>query len=215
VPRVVIIGAGAHAREVAEILRRQPVSNSAAEVLGYVDEYGPLHGQERDGLPVLGDWNWFADVDREEIRVICAVGQPDRCRELVARARSLGLEFCNAISPLAYVSPRSHLGVGVTLFPHVFVSTNARIDDHCVLNVATTVSHDSHLHAYSIVSPGVHIAGNVTLGEGCFIGIGASIIQQCSIGEATIIGAGATVVGDLEAHVTAVGVPARVIKRRV
>jgi acetyltransferase-like isoleucine patch superfamily enzyme len=61
----------------------------------------------------------------------------------------------------------------------------------------------------------VHIAGNVTLGEGCFIGIGASIIQQCSIGEATIIGAGATVVGDLEAHVTAVGVPARVIKRRV
>jgi acetyltransferase-like isoleucine patch superfamily enzyme len=62
------------------------------------------------------------------------------------------------------------------------------------------------------INPGVHLAGNVTVGEGCYIGMGANVIQGINIGPWSIIGTGAAVIRDIPPHVTAVGVPARVIK---
>jgi len=50
------------------------------------------------------------------------------------------------------------------------------------------------------------------IGEGCYIGMGANVIQGITIGPWSIIGAGAVVIRDIPPHVTAVGVPARVIK---
>jgi acetyltransferase EpsM len=44
--------------------------------------------------------------------------------------------------------------------------------------------------------------------------MGTHVIQRRSIGSWTVIGAGAAVVHDIPANVTAVGVPARVIKTR-
>ena len=66
-----------------------------------------------------------------------------------------------------------------------------------------------HVH----ISPGAHLAGNVRVGELSHIGIGASIVQGIRIGKGVIIGAGAAVIDDIPDHVTAVGVPAKVIKR--
>jgi acetyltransferase EpsM len=54
----------------------------------------------------------------------------------------------------------------------------------------------------------------VNVGEGCYIGMGANVIQGKSIGDWTVVGAGAAVVTDLPANVTAVGVPAAVVKER-
>jgi sugar O-acyltransferase (sialic acid O-acetyltransferase NeuD family) len=210
--KIVIIGAGGHAREVAEILRHQGQVEPGISVIGFIDENTQSCGEMHDGVPVLGDWSWFDEVDRNHIRVISAVGSPDACRHLVWRARELGLAFASAISPLAHVSPRAHLGEGVTLFPNVTVNTGAYIGDHCILNVGATVSHDAKVGEYTNVNPGARIAGNVTIGAGCYIGMGADIIHQVSVGADTIVGAGAAVVRDLGANVTAVGVPARVIK---
>jgi acetyltransferase-like isoleucine patch superfamily enzyme len=53
----------------------------------------------------------------------------------------------------------------------------------------------------------------VKMGEGVDLGTGASVIQGKQIGEWSVIGAGAVVTQDIPAHVTAVGVPCRVIKR--
>jgi sugar O-acyltransferase (sialic acid O-acetyltransferase NeuD family) len=212
--KIVIIGAGEHAREVAEIFCHQGQVEPGITVIGFIDEDAHSCGEIHDGVPVLGDWSWFDRVDRNRTRVISAVGSPDACRHLVRKARQLGLSFVSAISPLAHVSPLAHLGEGVTLFPNVIVNTGARIGDHCILNVGVTVSHDATVGEYTNVNPGARIAGNVTIGAGCYIGMGADIIHQVSVGADTIVGAGAAVVRDLEANVTAVGVPARVIKWR-
>ena len=52
------------------------------------------------------------------------------------------------------------------------------------------------------------------LGDGVFLGAGAKIIGAVRIGDFVRIGANAVVVDDVPAHCTAVGVPARVIRRR-
>lgn len=212
--RVVIIGAGGHGREVAEILRHQERQGNGSPVLGFIEDDAKLHHQVINDLPVLGDWSWFATVDRSEIAVICAVGLPHLRKHLVERAKSSGLLFTNAISPLAYLSPEAKLGEGLMIFPHSFVSTGSSIGDHSIINAGATVSHDTKIGRYGTINPGVHLAGNVLIGEGCYLGIGSSVIHSVSVGAWTTIGAGAAVIRDLPDNVTAVGVPARVIKTK-
>ena len=211
--RVVIIGSGGHAREVAEILVHGVGLGPRFDILGFIDEDPAMFNRTRDGFPVLGDWSWFDGRTDDDLHLICAVGTPQITRRLVERAQTLRLPFVRAVSPLAHVSPHAIIGEGAILFPHVVVNTGARVGDHCTLNLSTTISHDASIGRYSNVNPGVHIAGGVRVEEECYIGMGASIIQYCSIGARSVVGAGAVVVGNLESDVTAVGVPARAIKR--
>lgn len=212
--RVVIIGAGGHGREVADILRHQARSDGEIEALGFADDNRDLHGQNLDGLPVLGDWSWFEGADRKDIAVVCAVGSPQVCRRLVERARGIGLSFASVISPLAQISSYARLGEGVTIFPNVIINTGVFVDSHSILNVGVVVSHDATVGPYSNINPGAQLAGNVTIGEGCYIGMGSNVIQGRSIGAWSVVGAGAVVIHDLPDNVTAVGVPAKTIETR-
>jgi len=211
-PKVVIIGAGGHAREVLEILLACRAKGEDVEPLGFIDENPENHGRTLDGFPVLGDFRWFEGVDLDEVRVICAVGTPRICRRLVQKARDMGLHFTSAISPQALISPNARIGQGVNIFPNVVVSTGVVVGDHVTLNVSVTLSHDTVVEDFCNINPGVHLAGNVTVGEGCYIGMGTNVIQGITIGPWSIVGAGAAVIRDIPPHVTAVGVPARVVK---
>lgn len=212
--QIVIIGAGGHGREVADIARHQAQAHKTVEVLGFIDDNRDLHGQSQDGLPVLGDWSWFESADLKDVTIVCAVGSPPVCRRLVERANALGLSFASVISPLAHISPLARLGRGVTVFPNVVVNTGAFVDSYSILNIAATVSHDVTVGRYCNINPGVHLAGNVMIGEGCYVGMGTNVIQGRTVGAWSVIGAGAAVIRDLPAGVTAVGVPAEIIKRR-
>ena len=212
--RVVVIGAGGQGREVADILRHQARADGQIEPLGFVDDNRDLRGRRLDSLPVLGDWSWFEGAAREDLAVVCAVGSPGICRRLVERARAMGLSFASAISPLAHISPFARLGEGVTIFPNVVINTGAFVDSYSILNVAVVVSHDATVCRHSNINPGAHLAGNVTIGEGCYVGMGTNVIQGRSIGAWSVIGAGSVVTRNLPPNVTAVGVPAKIIKTR-
>jgi serine O-acetyltransferase len=53
------------------------------------------------------------------------------------------------------------------------------------------------------------------IGNGVFIGAGAKIIGDVRIGDGARVGANAVVVDDVPAHTTVVGIPARIVRRRV
>jgi sugar O-acyltransferase (sialic acid O-acetyltransferase NeuD family) len=209
---VVIIGAGGHGREIADIVKQQAAQDSGLSLLGFIDDDPNLNGRILDGVPVLGDWRWFSGVDRKEVAVVCGVGSPRVCQALTTRASELGLAFANAISPLAFAASSALLGKGVVMFPNTVLSVDCVLSDYCVVNVGATISHDTKIGRYSNINPGARLAGNVTVGEGCYIGMGANVIQGISIGEWTVVGAGAVVTKDLPDLVTAVGVPASIIK---
>jgi len=214
VPKVVIIGAGGHARETLEILLHAREEGEDVDPIGFIDENPANHGRIIDGFPVLGDFQWFEDANLSEIRVICAVGKPKLAQQLVRKSKEMGLQFINAISPAAHISPKARIGKGVIIFPHVVISTGVIIEDFVTLNVAVTVSHDTIVGKYSNINPGAHLAGNVKIDEGCYVGMGANVIQGISIGRWSVIGAGAVVIEDIPAGSTAVGVPAKVIKNK-
>lgn len=210
--RVVIIGAGGHAREVAEILRHQAREGAGPRLLGFVVDDPENHGAEVGGLPVLGDWSWFDAADPAGLSVICAVGLPQARKRLTERASARRLPFASAVSPLAYLSREAEVGQGAMVFPHSFVSAGSSIGDHAVVNVGASVSHGARVGRYGTLGPGARLAGNVSVGEGCYLGICSSVIERVTIGGWATVGGGACVTRDLPGDVTAVGLPARVVK---
>ena len=51
-----------------------------------------------------------------------------------------------------------------------------------IINTSAFVDHDCVLADGVHISPGVHLAGGVTIGERSWIGIGASVRQLVSVG---------------------------------
>lgn len=204
---IVLIGAGGHAREVAEIIAHSQRERGTPGLRGFLDQSSELHGRDLDGFPVLGDINWLRE-HADEVGVIVTIGNNVVRKRVAEEARTLGASFANAISPLAHLSQRCQMGEGVMVFPGVVVSTNTVVGHHVILGTHSGVSHDSVVGDYGFLCPGARITGGVTLGEGVMLGTNSCIIPCKSVGSWSTVGAGGAVVRDLPGGVTAVGVPA-------
>jgi serine O-acetyltransferase len=101
--------------------------------------------------------------------------------------------------------PCAKIGIGV-IFDHatgIVIGETAVVGDNCSLFHNVTLGN----------------TGKVTgdrhpkLGNGVVVGAGSLILGNIKIGSGTKIGAGSVVVSDLPENVTAVGVPAKIVKR--
>jgi sugar O-acyltransferase (sialic acid O-acetyltransferase NeuD family) len=212
--RVVVVGAGGHGREVAEIVTQAHRAGTGPSLAGFVDDRADLWGTALDGVPVRGGWEWLAEQVRGDLGVTVAVGRPAVTRALCERAVALGFHLVPAVSPLATVSPLASVGPGAVLFPHVSVHTGARIGAGVTLNVGSSVSHDAVVGDYANVNPGARLAGSVTVGEGAYVGMMAAVLQGVAVGAGATVGAGAVVLRDVPAGMTVVGVPAGPVRAR-
>lgn len=209
---LLVIGAGGH----------------GAEVAAYAHDMGtPVAGAIDDGRPV-GPWHITSIVgglndlpalcrDHDEVRYITAFGSNTVRRKVVRKIEALGV---GKLLPFtlrhgsAWTGAGVVVGEGTLLAPNTLVTTRSVIGMHCILNVKASVSHDCTVGAFCNVNPNATIAGDVRLGEGCYIGAGATVLEKRTIGAWTVVGAGAVVTTDLPEGVTAVGVPARIIRRQ-
>ena len=62
------------------------------------------------------------------------------------------------------------IGEGVVVCAGSILTVNIVVEPHAQINLDCTVGHDAVIGAYSTLSPGVHISGNVTLEPYTFIG---------------------------------------------
>lgn len=215
---VVVFGAGGLAREVAWLLetpgtRLQWTDGQVAPgitVVGHLDDRADLHGAQVNGRTILGGSDWLAG--RPGHAVIVAVGDTGARRSIVDRLRRVGATFPAAVAHGTIVGDQSTIGEGSIILPGVVMTTNARIGDFVLLNPQVSISHDSVVGNYCSLGPGVRLAGNVQVGEGSDLGTGASAIPGVRIGRNVVLGAAACVVRDLPDNVTAIGVPARVVR---
>lgn len=210
---VVILGAGGMARELFWLFLEANAEKRQWNVLGFLDDKPQLEGAVICDSPVLGKMDWLERNTCRDVHLICSAGDPHARRILAERGTELGYRFCNAIHPSARLSQWVELGAGTIVTAGCVVTTHIRLGAHALVNLNTTIGHDSVIGAYCNINPGCRISGSVTLGDGVYFGTGAVIIQGKNVGEWTTIGAGAVVTSDIPAHVTAVGVPCRIVKQ--
>ncbi len=202
--RVVLLGAGGHARAVLDALLAQ----GGCEVIGLLDDNPELHGREVFGYRVLGPTEAAGDVGATHF--VAAVGENNRVRaKLYERGLAAGLSPWPVIHPAAVISPRAEIGPGIQALPGAIVVAGACIGENVVLNTACSVDHDCQIGDHVFIAPGARLGGNVAVGRFVLIGIGAAVLPGRAIGEGSIVGAGAVVTRDIAPGVVAYGVPAR------
>lgn len=209
--KLVIIGAGGHARVVADILR----ATGAHQIVGFVAP-PRLPFELVSGLPLLGSIEDLAALKARHPFEGAALGVGDNAQRALAYAAVLaaGLEPVSAVHPAAVVCGGVVLGRGVVLAAGAILGTEARLGNDVIVNTGATVDHQCVLADHVHVSPGAHLGGRCSVGAETWIGIGATVIQDLTVGHHVTLGAGATLLSDTPNRVVMVGTPARVIKRK-
>ena len=216
---LVIIGAGGLAREFHDVVEAvNAVEESAGReeafrFLGFVDAHPTAETLLQRRGPVLGGDEILANLD-SATQYIIAISNTSVRGKLDELASSLGLHATILIHPAATVGRHDNVfGPGTVICANATVTTNVNFGRHVHVDRNVAVGHDTTIDNYVSVFPGATVAGSVDIQSGVTLGSGSCVIQGIRIGAHSIIGAGAVVVRDIEAHVTAVGSPAKAIVR--
>lgn len=196
--KVILVGAGGHAKVIADI-----VLKSGDQLLGFLDD-DPTKTFVL-GYPVLGrieDWEKFS----KEAKFLLAIGN-NHVRE--ALAETLKVDWYTAIHPSAQIGIDVVIGEGNAVMANAVINPGARIGKHCIVNTAAVVEHDNQIEDYVHVSVGARLGGTVQIGRASWIGIGAVVKNNVMICSDCLVGAGAVVVKDLFEPGVYIGTPAR------
>ena len=209
---IVIVGSGGLGREVKWLIDECNREQKRWNFLGWISNEEP--GTVIAGYPILGTEEWILQR-KKEIDVAIAIGNGPRRNRVVSYLGDKDfISYPVIISPSAEMSDSVVLGRGSIITAKSILTVDIKAGEFFFCNLACTVGHDCVIGDYVTLNPGVNLSGNVELGDFVTIGTGAAVIQGLFIGEHTIVGAGASVIRDIEANVTAVGVPARPITKK-
>lgn len=210
--RIVVIGAGGHARVVIDAARaagHQVVgifardAQTGAEVLGC-----PVLGRDDEAEKILGRMTGQVDS------AVVAIGDNHVRATVVSRLSEAmpQVAFATVVHPSAIISPTARIGDGAVVLAGAVVGVGASVGRHCIINTMASVDHDNQIEDFASVAPGAVLGGTVRVGTRTAVCLGARVIQGISIGSDAVIGAGATVVRDISDRVVVMGTPARVVR---
>jgi sugar O-acyltransferase (sialic acid O-acetyltransferase NeuD family) len=204
---LLIIGAGGHARVVADALLQRGVA-----IAGLV---APARRGDVFGLPLLGDDDALGALVRRGLRrAVLGIGDNHRRRRAGDLARAAGLALACVCHERAILGRDVALGAGAVVLAGAVINAGARLEEGVLINSLALIEHDAAVGAYAHVAPGARILGGAVIGSGALIGAGAVVLPGMRIGEEAVIGAGAVILADVPAGVLAAGVPGRVRRRR-
>jgi sugar O-acyltransferase (sialic acid O-acetyltransferase NeuD family) len=198
-PPLYVVGAGGHAKVIADIL-----IESGRPPVAFLDE-APQHNSVL-GISVIRG----LEIPEPNAAVLIAIGDNFLREKIAARFTA----FAVAIHPSARVSRHAEIGPGTVVMAGAVINPGTRVGSHCVINTLASVDHDCLISDFAHVAPGATLGGNVRVGTGSMVGLGANIVHGRAIGAHSVVGAGSTVVDDIPDNVVAFGVPARVVRPR-
>lgn len=204
--RFILIGDSGHSKVIADCI----TSNGNQVIAKLDDKY--THQFEEEAI-VKGPLSLLHQFLDEDVKVIIAIGSNTIRQMIVQKLNLADCYYGKAIHKSAIISKSVTIGHGTVVMPSAIINADTKIGNHCIVNSAAIVEHDNHIGDYVHISPNVTLTGGVTVEEGTQIGAASVAIPGTHIGAWTMVGAGSTIVKHIPSHVTAVGSPAKVIKK--
>jgi UDP-N-acetylbacillosamine N-acetyltransferase len=206
---IVVVGAGGHARVVADVIRLTGTFN----IYGFVDQGAARNAEGFAGARIIGGDEDLDDVLGSGVaHAAVAVGDNEARMRIGEDLLRRGFQLPVLIHPTAVIAGDVMMGKGTLICAGAIINPASKIGRFAIINTAASVDHDCHISDATHIAPGAHLGGHVAVGERTLIGLGASIKPGLHIGARVTIGVGSAVVKDVADGATVIGVPARVIR---
>lgn len=211
---IVIIGAGGHAKVVADIiLKRKEVLKEELNIIGFLDDnFDKIEYREIFNIPILGSLDLIEEFKNKDYEYIIAIGNNLIRRKLAKKYSKLN--YYTAIHPTAVIGNMITLDIGTVVMANVVVNSYSKIGKHCILNTSCVIEHDNIIRDYTHISPSATLCGKVRVDTCVWIGGGSRIIQGVSIGENTVVGLGSVVLKNINKNCVVIGNPANILRRK-
>jgi sugar O-acyltransferase (sialic acid O-acetyltransferase NeuD family) len=205
---LVIVSAGAFGREVACMVEQINAVKPQWNLLGLVDNYLTT-GCTIEGHRILGP---VSILDKMELNpwLVIAIGDPTARKQLAGQLSHF--KFATLIHPSVIHGDLITVGKGSIICAGTIITTNVTIGEHCIVNLGCRIGHDSCLGDFASLMPGVNLAGNVVVREGCYFGLNACVMNNTTIGKWSKVGMGAVVIKDIPPRTVSVTTPSRILK---
>ena len=190
--KIGIIGAGGHAKVVADIAR----------FLKYDEIYFFDDVNKTNEIKSLGKYvGKINKVDQfKDIPFIVAIGDNNLRKKFFLRLEEKKIKIISLIHPSSYVSSFAKIGKGSVVMPKSVINISVKISKSCIINTASSIDHDTIINQFSHICPGVNLAGGVKIGKHTLVGIGTKVIPNINIGSNVIIAAGSTVYKNIRSN---------------
>jgi sugar O-acyltransferase (sialic acid O-acetyltransferase NeuD family) len=190
-PRLILIGAGGHARACIEVIEKHGLYEIAG-LIGMPEEINTQHF----GYPVIATDRDLPELAKAYQYAILSVGQirsPNIRIRLYQQASALGFQLPYIVAPTAHISNHATIGAGTVIMHGAIVNAGAIVGNNCIINTGALIEHDTTVEDHCHISTGAILNGNVTVGSGSFIGSGSIIKEGVLIGKGCLVGLGLTV----------------------
>lgn len=198
---LIILGAGGHAKAVAEV-----ASEVGFQVSGFVMGQDGIFSVPRNLLlpPKLENLDGSSSF-------ALGVGLNKRRKLVLEDLLSVFPEarIPNLIHPSSVISRSVDIDKGAVVHPLVHVGAGVKLEMGVILNSGAIIEHDSSMGAFSSLAPGSRVAGGVKIGARASIGLGAGILPGVEVGPDAIVGAMALVTRPVDRGSIVIGIPSR------
>jgi len=204
--KVVIIGAGGHAKVIADIVIR-----SNDELIGFLDDNISKETNIIENYKVIGTIKDAKELQQNDkkIKFIIGIGNNDIRKRI---SEEYSLQYYTAIHPSAIIGLNARIEEGTVVMANSIINPDSKIGKHCIINTGTIVEHENTIEDYVHLSPSVTLSGNVKVAKLVHIGTGCKVKNNININKRCILGVGTVVVKDINETGVYVGVPARKLK---
>jgi sugar O-acyltransferase (sialic acid O-acetyltransferase NeuD family) len=210
VTRLIILGAGALGREIAEAVRAVNEIGPRFDLEGFLDDAAGDLDPTQLSAPLLGSLD---DVHAHDgAQFVFALATPRRVGLRAEVSARLGLaldRFATIVHPACSLAASTRIGSGSVLLAGVVTTAGVEIGNQVVVMPNTVFTHDARIGNFATFGAGVQLAGRATVGARAYIGAGALVRENVTIGEGALVGMGAVVTRDVPTGEIWAGVPAR------
>ena len=205
---VVIVGHSGFAKEIKWLLEGINQKGAIWNFIGYIDK-------NKNSPDIIGDDEFLIKYSNP-LDVVIAIADGTLRRKLYEKYRNNNnLSFPNLIAPSIRIDDRVSLGIGNIICEGTIITVEVVFGDFNIVNLDCTIGHEAVIGNFVTLNPSVNLSGKALIEDSVNIGTGTQVLQGIRIGYNAVIGAGAVVTNDVEGGSTAVGVPAKVIRKRL
>lgn len=168
---LLILGAGGHARVVAETAEAMKNADGQKiyERIDFLDDYSENAVGRLEDLPVKV---------KEYDEVFCGIGNTELRKQLLEQSEVLKLIVPALVHPTAYVSPSAVVGKGTIVEPGAVINANAVIGAGCIVSAGAVIDHDTTVEEYAHVNTAAVCKPRSRVGAGVKIDAGMVVEES-------------------------------------